>query len=179
MCYPLQEDAEVVSLQQPRHLHCNTVSPELFWRGGWDSDTSSRYSAEGQSSWTTYSQRTSTPTSGNVLPSWAHYLAQLICVSQPFPTWKSLSPSAVPPWLMSILKSAWGWLSAATVRTMHPWLSPFSASHQSKVMTKNNVQSCIVNWVDAVMQGTPAYTVHIKVILNIFINNVFCIFSRW
>ena len=40
-------------------------------------------------------------------------------------------------------KPNWGWLPAVTVQTMQPWMTPFYARHQSKVMSIN-VFNCIM-----------------------------------
>ena len=65
----------------------------------------------------TFSQRKSIQPWGNVQPLWLHYLVLLSYPSQPFPTWLLVSPNTVPHF--------------HTVWTMQPWLTAFSASHQS------------------------------------------------
>ena len=111
----------------------------------------------------------STQTWGNVLSPWLHYPAPLTYVSQPFSTWRLLRPNTEPQWLMIIWKSAWGWLPAATLPTTQPWLIPCSASHQSKVMTKN-VQSGIVPYGFMQLFKVHQHILYIWSVLSIYIN---------
>ena len=77
--------------------HCFTWTLLEWKMRFWHYKQTFSWSPELMESSGTYSQRKSTPTWGNVLPPWLIYSAPLIYVSQPFPTWRSLSLITVPP----------------------------------------------------------------------------------
>ena len=94
--YPFREDAEVDSLAS-KSQHCFTWTLLEWKMRFWHYKQTFSWSLELMECSGTYLQRKSTPTWGNVLPPWLLYSALLIYVSQPFPTWRSLSPSTFPP----------------------------------------------------------------------------------
>lgn len=112
--------------------HCFTWTLLVGKMRFWKSEPTLSWSQELMDSSGTYSQRNpNTRKHVNVLPPWLHYLAPLIHEYR----------STI---LMIIWKCAWGWLSADTVRTMHPWLIPCQSksSEEGNIVVLWNMGSC-------------------------------------
>lgn len=132
ICYPFKEDAEVVSLPWKTatlfHLNSSGGEDEIL-KVRADVELKSR--AHGQF-WNLRNPNTRKHV--NVLPPWLHYLAPLIYVSQSFPTWRSFSPSTVPPywWSFGSVLEA-GYQQTLSRPCIRGWFHA-RASHQRKVI---------------------------------------------
>lgn len=115
--------------------HCFTWTLLVGKMRFWKSEPTLSWSQELMDSSGTYSQRNpNTRKHVNVLPPWLHYLAPLIFVSQSFPTWRSFSPSTVPPYWCSfgsVLEA--GYQQTLSRLCIRGWFHA-RASHQRKVI---------------------------------------------
>lgn len=125
--------------------NCDTVSPELFWWGRWDFESPSRHWAEVKSSWTVLEleEPQHKETCKCVTSLTALFGSTYLCESV-FSHMKIIQSKYCSTILMIIWKCAWGWLSADTVPTMHPWLIPCQSksSEEGNIVVLCNIGSC-------------------------------------